>query len=118
MWRTATPETWLATPCPGIARPPPRGSPSAVRSNASPWARRAWWPSKSSVMSGVEIICNGEPRQVGPGATVADLLAELDRPAKQVAVEVNQELVPRARHGEHQLQAGDRIEIYTLVGGG
>jgi thiamine biosynthesis protein ThiS len=69
-------------------------------------------------MTGVDIICNGEPRRVAPGATVADLLAELERPAKQVAVELNQELAPRGRHAELVLQAGDRVEIFTFVGGG
>ena len=66
----------------------------------------------------VGIFVNGEPRDVREGATVADLLEELGLAAKPVAVEVNRDLVPRQRHGEHQLAAGDRVEIVTLVGGG
>jgi sulfur carrier protein len=35
-----------------------------------------------------------------------------------VAVEVNLQLVPRARHAEQQLREADRLEVVTLVGGG
>jgi thiamine biosynthesis protein ThiS len=35
-----------------------------------------------------------------------------------VAVERNREVVPRARHGETLLVAGDRLEVVTFVGGG
>lgn len=66
----------------------------------------------------VEILVNGEPRQIAPGTTVADLLVELGVEPRQVAVEVNLELVPRGRHAEHALAAGDSLEVVTLVGGG
>ncbi|HEX5500519.1 MAG TPA: sulfur carrier protein ThiS, partial [Thermomicrobiales bacterium] len=55
---------------------------------------------------------------VALGTTVAALLGELGLEPKQVAVEVNLELVPRGRHAEHALAAGDRLEVVTLVGGG
>jgi sulfur carrier protein len=66
----------------------------------------------------VKILVNGQPREVAPGSTVADLLAELEMTARGVAVEVNLELVPRARHAEHVLHEADQLEIVTLVGGG
>jgi len=66
----------------------------------------------------LEIIVNGEPRSVAPGTTVALLLAELGVTPRHCAVEVNLELVPRAQQAEHQLAAGDRLEVVTLVGGG
>jgi len=49
---------------------------------------------------------------------VAALLDALALPSRQVAVEVNLQLVPRARHAEYRLAEGDRIEIVSLVGGG
>lgn len=64
------------------------------------------------------ITLNGESREVAPGTTVAELLSELDVPAKHVAVEVNLELVPRGVHCEHVLRDDDRLEVVTLVGGG
>jgi thiamine biosynthesis protein ThiS len=33
-------------------------------------------------------------------------------------VEVNEEVVPRARLSDCRLEAGDRLELVTLVGGG
>jgi sulfur carrier protein len=66
----------------------------------------------------MQIVCNGEPREIEPGTTVADLLAALNVEPKQCAVEVNLELVPRGKHAERRLAAGDRLEIVTLVGGG
>ncbi|MGH7295350.1 MAG: sulfur carrier protein ThiS [Polyangiaceae bacterium] len=35
-----------------------------------------------------------------------------------VAVEVNREVVPRARHAEHAIAPGDVIEVVHFVGGG
>jgi sulfur carrier protein len=66
----------------------------------------------------MEIIVNGEQRQVSAGTTVAALLAALAANPRYVAVEVNLQLVPRGRHAELQLSNGDRVEIVTLVGGG
>ncbi len=66
----------------------------------------------------IEITVNGEPRQAPSGTTIAALLAELGVEPRQVAVEVNLELVPRGRHAEHALTEGDRLEVVTLVGGG
>jgi sulfur carrier protein len=66
----------------------------------------------------VNVLVNGQPQQVPPGSTVADLLAQLHLPARGVAVEVNLAIVPRPRHPEHQLCEGDRLEVVSLVGGG
>jgi sulfur carrier protein len=66
----------------------------------------------------VEIVVNGTPREVDSTSTIADLLAELGVVSTYCAVEVNLELVPRARHAQHRLAAGDRLEVVTLVGGG
>ena len=70
------------------------------------------------VTSAVHIFCNGQSRSVSCGMTVAGLLDELELSPRQVAVEVNLELVPRARHAEQTLRDGDRLEIVSLVGGG
>jgi thiamine biosynthesis protein ThiS len=66
----------------------------------------------------VNIILNGEPRDVQPGLTVAALLAELKLPTKTVAVELNLDLVPRGDHSRRVLNENDRLEVVTLVGGG
>jgi thiamine biosynthesis protein ThiS len=64
------------------------------------------------------IIVNGETRAAIPGATVADLLRELNLPAGRVAIERNLEILPRPQWTETQVQPGDRYEIVHFVGGG
>ena len=66
----------------------------------------------------MQISINGQPREVQSPVTVAELLGQLGLAGKPVAVEVNLELVPQQRHAQHQLAAGDKLEIVTLVGGG
>jgi sulfur carrier protein len=66
----------------------------------------------------VSVFVNGERRELKSLATIADLLLELELPLRGVAVEVNEQLVPRSRHANHQLAEGDRLEIVSLVGGG
>ena len=66
----------------------------------------------------MQIVVNGSPREVAAGLSIASLLQELRIEPKQVAVEVNLQLVPRGRHAEHTLSPGDRLEVVTLVGGG
>ena len=66
----------------------------------------------------MEIFVNGQARKAPDGISIAELLAELQLSDKPVAVEVNLELVPKGRHSQQRLAAGDRLEIVTLVGGG
>lgn len=65
-----------------------------------------------------EITVNGETRSVPAGLTLADLVRELDLEGRRVAVEVNEEIVPRSRYAEHVLGAGDRVEVVAAIGGG
>lgn len=69
-------------------------------------------------MTNVRVEVNGERVEVPAGCTVAELLERLELGRGPVAVERNQVLVPRARHADTVLAAGDRIEVVTLVGGG
>lgn len=66
----------------------------------------------------MQVWVNGETREVPEGITLSALLESLQVGGPGVAVEVNAEVVRRARHPEHQLRAGDRVEIVTFVGGG
>jgi thiamine biosynthesis protein ThiS len=66
----------------------------------------------------VTLSVNGERRRIAVGSTAADLVVELGLAARPVAVEVNEQVVPRARLADCILQEGDRLEIVTLVGGG
>lgn len=61
---------------------------------------------------------NGRELVLPLPCSVAALLARLDLGGKRVAVSVNRDVVPRSRHGESLVQAGDRVEILEAVGGG
>ena len=64
------------------------------------------------------ITVNGERRDAPQGATVADLLRDLNLLAGRVAVERNLELLPRPQWPNTAIQPGDRYEIVHFVGGG
>jgi sulfur carrier protein len=66
----------------------------------------------------MRIIVNGEPSEHPDGLTVSGLLTSLGLEPQRVAVERNQQIVPRSRHVQTSLAEGDRLEIVTLVGGG
>lgn len=66
----------------------------------------------------IKIQVNGEARTWRSGATVADLLSELDIKPERVAVELNLEILDRAVFGQRQIMDGDRVEIMSFIGGG
>lgn len=66
----------------------------------------------------IHIHVNGQERTWRSGATVADLLQDLDIRAERVAVELNLEILDRAAFGQRRLENGDRVEILGFIGGG
>jgi len=66
----------------------------------------------------MQIVVNGKKHQLQGLTTVAALLQQLELGNKRLAVEVNQAIVPRSQHAQHQLQPGDRVEIVHAIGGG
>jgi len=66
----------------------------------------------------MDIQLNGEPLALPERTTVAALLRDRQLAQRRVAVEINGEIVPRSRHDEHMLAAGDRVEIVHALGGG
>ena len=66
----------------------------------------------------INIKLNGEERSIMANWSITELLDDLKINNRYCAVEQNQQLIPREQHANCKLQAGDRIEIVTLVGGG
>ena len=66
----------------------------------------------------LEIMVNGEPRQLAAPATLDDLLRELDLDPRMVVVELNREIVRRPRLAGTALADGDSVELVHFVGGG
>lgn len=52
------------------------------------------------------------------GKNVLEILKELGYNAKRVAVEINEQIVPKAKYGETVLKDGDSVEVVSFVGGG
>ena len=66
----------------------------------------------------MQVKVNGDAMQLPDGATVTVLIEHLALSGKRLAVEVNEDIVPRSRHPEFQLSDGDRVEVVHAIGGG
>ena len=66
----------------------------------------------------IHLHVNGETHELPESVSIKELLDAVDVPANYLAVEVNEEVVPREKHGSVLVNDGDRIEVVTLVGGG
>lgn len=65
----------------------------------------------------MKITINGQEQTFGP-TTLALLIEHLGMKQDRVAVELNRDIVPRAKWAETNLAEGDRLEIVHFVGGG
>jgi sulfur carrier protein len=64
------------------------------------------------------INVNGSEREVPDGATVTQLLAALDVPARGVAVAVDGVVVTKTDHDRTVVPDGADVEVLTAVQGG
>lgn len=64
------------------------------------------------------IFVNGKEKVVRDGITLEGLVKELGIRREGIAIEVNRQIIPKARYAETVLKANDKLEIVTLVGGG
>lgn len=66
----------------------------------------------------MQIIVNGESRQVPAECSAADLVNILEMQNAKIAMEVNLEIIPRSQYADYQLKDGDKVEIVRAIGGG
>jgi len=64
------------------------------------------------------ITLNGDPYPLDGDTALTALLERLNMRRGRVAVEINREIVPKARYDETMIKPGDRVEIINFVGGG
>ena len=64
------------------------------------------------------ITINGKQIQLTAEMSVADYLEENNYQINRIAVEMNEEILPKYSYSETMLKDGDRLEIVTFVGGG
>ena len=66
----------------------------------------------------MELVINGKREQLPDGINAAQLIEHLGMVDERLAMEVNEEIVPRSSFEAHIFKAGDQIEIVRAIGGG
>jgi sulfur carrier protein len=66
----------------------------------------------------VQVIVNGEAREVPDGATVASIVESVTQAPSGVAVALNGEIIRRAEWAKTATRDADRLEVLTAVQGG
>ena len=66
----------------------------------------------------MHIVLNGTNREIPENLSAGALLQNLGLDGKRLALEINQEIVPRSTFDSRTLRAGDRVEIVQAIGGG
>jgi thiamine biosynthesis protein ThiS len=66
----------------------------------------------------MNIILNGETKEIAANLAVAGLIAELGLTPERLAIEVNRRIIRRADWPSTTLAEGDKVEIVHFVGGG
>ena len=66
----------------------------------------------------MDIVVNGEFRQVEQGLSVGGLLAQLGVSLDYLVVEQNGTIISRDAFDSTMLHADDRVEVISFIGGG
>jgi len=66
----------------------------------------------------ITIVLNGSEKQVENNISVSQLLEELGLSEKRLAVEINQQIIPRSSFTGHIVSEKDNVEIVQAIGGG
>ena len=66
----------------------------------------------------IQIYINGKKKNINSNCNLIDILKEYSLINKLVAVEINQEVIPKSRYKTITINKNDKIEILELIGGG
>jgi sulfur carrier protein len=66
----------------------------------------------------MNIICNGEQKNLPPQTTLLDLAQSLGLNPQAIVAELNGKIVENDGFSGQSLQDGDRVELIRFVGGG
>jgi sulfur carrier protein len=66
----------------------------------------------------IQIILNGKTHNIKEKTNIISLLETLSLSEKKVAIEINEEVVPKDNYTTKILSAKDRVEIVHFIGGG
>jgi len=66
----------------------------------------------------ITIVLNGEKTEIEADSNIEQLLRKLDIENKRLAVEINQEIIPRSEFASQTFNDMDKVEIVQAIGGG
>ncbi len=66
----------------------------------------------------ITIVLNGNDEQLNSNTSIMQLLEKLALSEKRLAVEVNQQIIPRSNFASFTLNEQDKVEIVQAIGGG
>ena len=66
----------------------------------------------------IQIYINGKKKNINSNCNLIDIIKEYSLINKLVAVEINQEVIPKSRYKTIIFNKNDKIEILELIGGG
>jgi sulfur carrier protein len=66
----------------------------------------------------MNVILNGEVRELPENSSLQQLLAHFSLPSQRIAIELNKSVVRRKEWADVRLNEDDRIEVIHFVGGG
>ncbi|UYV18992.1 sulfur carrier protein ThiS [Halomonas qaidamensis] len=66
----------------------------------------------------IKLTLNGEPHTLAAGLSAADLIEQLGLTGRRIAVEINEQIVPKSQLAQTHLANGDQIEVVHAIGGG
>jgi thiamine biosynthesis protein ThiS len=69
-------------------------------------------------MSSINIVLNGENKEVEQNTRLSNLLRDLNLSADKIAVEINKNVVRKKDWQSININEADKIEIIHFVGGG
>ncbi len=66
----------------------------------------------------IQIYINGKKKNINSNYNLINILEEYSLNNKLVAIEINQEVIPKSNYKTKKINKNDRIEILELIGGG
>ena len=66
----------------------------------------------------IQIYINGKKKNIDSNCNLISIIDEFSLKNKLVAIEINQEVIPKSNYKTKKINKNDRIEILELIGGG
>ena len=66
----------------------------------------------------IQIYINGKKKNINSNYNLINIIEEYSLKKKLIAIEINQEVIPKSNYITKKINKNDRIEILELIGGG